>query len=67
MKIGFSMFSRLTIANLGSLGIPHHWISDIKVRLYRQGINIEWDDEGRNTNLLVVSRKTQLKLLRQAY
>jgi hypothetical protein len=67
MKIGFSMFSKLTIANLRSLGIHQLWIPDIKNRLYRQGFDVKWDDDGRNTDLVVISRKSQLKLQSQGY
>lgn len=67
MKMGFSMFSELTIANLRSLGIPKVWVSDIKNRLYRQGIDIEWKDDGRVMEILTISRKSQLKLQCQGY
>lgn len=65
MKIGFSMFSKLTIDNLRSLGIPEHWAPDIKSRLYFQGFNVRYKD--RNGKVVVISRKSQLKLQRQGY
>lgn len=65
MKIGFSMFGKLTIANLRSLGIHPLWVPDIKNRLYRQGFNVRNKD--RTGEVMVISRRSQLKLQSQGY